>query len=198
VAPRRVAARFSEAKARWYLAASTRRARKFRSGHACRVPRRRAFGRGFDSRRLHQTSLAYGELRLGKPASLIYQRSLSRRSTCRRRSSAKADHSFASLSFLSTLRSRRLQYFSTALVVGAGFSRPGTRLLQEPNRHIERGRTQVHVPLRRVQVPVSGQFLNGPCWRAAHRQMRTERMPQNVDGTRPGHACASPTARRAR
>jgi len=47
---------FSEAKAWRYFAASTRRARKLRSGHACRVPRRRAFGRGFDSRRLHQPS----------------------------------------------------------------------------------------------------------------------------------------------
>jgi hypothetical protein len=44
-APRRVAARFSEAKAWRYLAVSTRRARKFRSGHACRFPRRRAFER---------------------------------------------------------------------------------------------------------------------------------------------------------
>lgn len=54
----------------------------------------------FDSRRLHQTSLAFGELRLGEPASLIHQRSLSRRSTCHRRSSAKADPFFASLSLL--------------------------------------------------------------------------------------------------
>jgi hypothetical protein len=58
VAPRRVPARFSGDKARRYLAASTRRARKPRSGHACRVPRRRAFGRGFDSRRLHHPSHA--------------------------------------------------------------------------------------------------------------------------------------------
>ena len=39
-----------------FLAASSRRARDSRSGHACRVPRRRTFGRGFDSRRLHHTS----------------------------------------------------------------------------------------------------------------------------------------------
>jgi hypothetical protein len=45
--------RFPESGARRFLAASSRRAREFRSGHACRVPRRRAFGRGFDSRRLH-------------------------------------------------------------------------------------------------------------------------------------------------
>jgi len=43
----------SEAKAWWYLAVSTRRAWKSRSGYACRVLRRRTFGRGFDSRRLH-------------------------------------------------------------------------------------------------------------------------------------------------
>jgi len=46
----------SEAKAWWYLAVSTRRAWKSRSGYACRVLRRRTFGRGFDSRRLHQLS----------------------------------------------------------------------------------------------------------------------------------------------
>jgi len=55
VAPRREPARFSEATAWRYLAVSTRRARQLRSGHACRVPRRRAFGRGFDSRRLHHS-----------------------------------------------------------------------------------------------------------------------------------------------
>jgi len=51
-----VPARFTEAKAWRYLAVSTRRARQLRSGHACRVLRRRAFGRGFNSRRLHQPS----------------------------------------------------------------------------------------------------------------------------------------------
>jgi len=71
-APRRVLARFSEAKAWRYLAVSTRRARKQRSGHACRVPRRRAFGRGFDSRRLHhkaQDCWMFRVIQLSEPLS---------------------------------------------------------------------------------------------------------------------------------
>ena len=57
---------FTEAKAERYLAVSTRTARQSRSGHACRVLRGRAFGRGFDSRRLHSTR-ALRALAHGKP-----------------------------------------------------------------------------------------------------------------------------------
>ena len=40
--------------------------------------------------------------------------------------------------------------------------------------------TQVHVALRRRQVRMAGQFLDGPCRRALDRPMRTERVPQDV------------------
>jgi hypothetical protein len=71
----------------------------------------------------------------------------------------------------SVLISRRLQYFSTTRsIVGSGFS----RTIEQPNRSIERGRTQVHVALRHVQVLVPGQFLDCPCGRATHRQMRAD------------------------
>jgi hypothetical protein len=36
----------------------------------------------------------------------------------------------------------------------------------------------VHVPLRRREILVAGELLNGSGRRAAHRQMRTERVPQ--------------------
>jgi hypothetical protein len=38
----------------------------------------------------------------------------------------------------------------------------------------------VHVTLRRREFLMSGQFLNRSCRRAAHRQMRTERVAQHV------------------
>jgi hypothetical protein len=38
----------------------------------------------------------------------------------------------------------------------------------------------VHVPLRRGDVGVAGQLLNRPRRRAAHREMRTERVPKPV------------------
>jgi len=57
------------------------------------------------------------------------------------------------------LISRRLQYFST------GFS----SRFKQPDRSIKRRRTQVHVALRRIEVLVSGQFLDGPCRRTFAR-----------------------------
>ena len=56
----------------------------------------------------------------------------------------------------------------------------------------DRRRTQVHVPLRRRQVLVAGEFLNRPRRRAAHRQVRTERVPQDVNAL----ASRAPAARR--
>ena len=58
-AARRSEVRFTESGAWRFFAASSRQAREPRSGHACRVPRRRAFGRGFDSRRLHHSKSFY-------------------------------------------------------------------------------------------------------------------------------------------
>jgi hypothetical protein len=55
----------------------------------------------------------------------------------------------------------------------SGFS----RTIEQPDRSIERRRTQVHVALRRVEILVSGQFLDCTRWRATHCQMRTERVP---------------------
>ena len=67
--------------------------------------------------------------------------------------------------------SRRLHYFSTEFAA----------CLQEPNRGIERSRTQVHVTLRRGQVLMSREFLDGPRRRSTHRQMRAERVAQDMD-----------------
>ena len=39
----------------------------------------------------------------------------------------------------------------------------------------------MHVPLGGAQVFVSRQLLNGPCGRTPHRQMRAERVAQDVD-----------------
>ena len=47
----------------------------------------------------------------------------------------------------------------------------------------------MHVTLRRGQVLVSGELLNRSRRRATHGQMRTERVPQNVDPR--FHVCAS-------
>jgi hypothetical protein len=67
------------------------------------------------------------------------------------------------------------QYFSTTrvTVVVSGFS----RTFEQPNRRVERCRAQVHVSLRRLEVLMSGELLDGPCGRSTHRQMRTERVP---------------------
>ena len=86
------------------------------------------------------------------------------------------------------LISRRLQHFSTTrvTVVVSGFSRSSVvsafrRTVEQPNRGVERCRTQVHASLRRLEVLMPGEFLNGPSRRATHRQMRTERVTEDVD-----------------
>jgi hypothetical protein len=43
----------------------------------------------------------------------------------------------------------------------------------------------MHVPLRRAQLVVADQFLNGAHRRAPHRQMRTERLTEYVDADVP-------------
>ncbi len=40
--------------------------------------------------------------------------------------------------------------------------------------------TQVHVALRRREVRVAGQLLDGPCRGSLHPQVRTERVPKDV------------------
>jgi len=57
--------------ARRFFAASSRWAREIRSGQACRVPRGRAFGRGFDSRRLHSTRPRSGRVECPERASWL-------------------------------------------------------------------------------------------------------------------------------
>jgi hypothetical protein len=60
----------------------------------------------------------------------------------------------------------RLHHVSTA---GKGWA-----LIQQANRAFKGCWTQVHVPLRRGQIPVAGELLNCPSWSPAHRQMRPE------------------------
>ena len=52
--------------------------------------------------------------------------------------------------------------------------------LQQPDCRVECRRAQVHVALRRSQVLMSCQFLDSSCWRPTHRQVRTQRVPQDV------------------
>ena len=56
----------------------------------------------------------------------------------------------------------------------------GLSPVEQPDRVFRCRRTQVHVALRRRQVRVSGHLLDGPRRRALHRQVRTERVPQDV------------------
>jgi hypothetical protein len=60
---------------------------------------------------------------------------------------------------------------------------------EQPDRRIQRGWTEVHVPLRRGEILMSGGFLNRPRGCAPHGQMRTEGMPQHMDTA--VHLCAS-------
>jgi hypothetical protein len=57
---------------------------------------------------------------------------------------------------------------------------PGLSPVQQSDRVFRCRRIQVHVPQRRRQVRVRGQFLEGPRRRAVHRQVRTERVPKDV------------------
>ena len=65
--------------------------------------------------------------------------------------------------------------------LSAGPSRPRLSPVEQSDRVFRRRRTQVHVALRRRQVRMSGELLNRSCRRALHRQVRTERVPQDVD-----------------
>jgi hypothetical protein len=47
---------------------------------------------------------------------------------------------------------------------------------EQPNRALDRRGTEVHVALRRREIPMAGEFLNGSWRRTTHREMRTERM----------------------
>lgn len=69
----------------------------------------------------------------------------------------------------------RVHYFSTD--VGATFH----RRLQQPDRRIQRSRAEVHVPLRRPEILMAGEFLDGRRRCAAHRQVRTERVAEDVN-----------------
>jgi hypothetical protein len=53
--------------------------------------------------------------------------------------------------------------------------------VEQPDCVFRCRRTQMHVALRRRQVCVAGQLLDGPRRRALHRQVRTERVPQDMD-----------------
>src|SRR2546421_395199 len=51
---------------------------------------------------------------------------------------------------------------------------------EERNRGLRRAGREVHVAHRRLQVGVSGQFLNRSHRSAAHGEMRAERVPELV------------------
>ena len=67
---------------------------------------------------------------------------------------------------------RRLHYFST--------NSPGCGLLEEIDRTPCRRGSEVHVALRRADVLMSGQFLDRAGRSPTHRQMRAERVSQDV------------------
>src|SRR5207249_2575890 len=58
------------------------------------------------------------------------------------------------------------------------FSRSG--LIEGSNRAFDRCRADVHVALRRRQILVPGEFLDGPYGRATHRQVRAEGMTKDM------------------
>jgi hypothetical protein len=61
--------------------------------------------------------------------------------------------------------------------------------VEQGDGHLPRGRRQMHVPHRRRQVRVPGELLDGLGRRSAHRQMRAERVAQDMDaagGSEPG------------
>ena len=55
-----------------------------------------------------------------------------------------------------------------------------TRSVEEPNRIGDRTRTEVHVLLLRREIAMTRELLDRARWRAFHRQMRAERVTQNV------------------
>jgi hypothetical protein len=56
-----------------------------------------------------------------------------------------------------------------------------SRRIKQLNRGVERCGTQMHVSLRHAELAVSSKFLDGPCRRATHRQVRAERVTKDVD-----------------
>ena len=60
----------------------------------------------------------------------------------------------------------------------------GRRLIEQSDRTVERRWTEVHVALRHPEFPMSGKLLDGPRRRAPHRQMRAERVTQDVHAVR--------------
>jgi hypothetical protein len=54
------------------------------------------------------------------------------------------------------------------------------RPIEQPNRTAERRRTQVQVPLRHAQLPANGELLDRSRRRSPHRQVRAERVTQDV------------------
>ena len=59
----------------------------------------------------------------------------------------------------------------------------------QPDGILPRGRRQMHVTHRRRQVGMTGQLLDGPRRRSAHRQMRAERLAKNVEPTGRAKPC---------
>jgi len=95
-------------------------------------------------------------------------------------STPAASTNFPRKSANSTSFSRRLHYSSTR--------QPQSRFIKQPNRTLDGGGTQVHVPLSRREILMASQFLNRPRRRSPHRQMRAERVTQDVH-PQPFHAC---------
>jgi hypothetical protein len=54
-------------------------------------------------------------------------------------------------------------------------------LIQQSNRALYRGWTEVHVPLCRDDLLMTCEFLNRPSRGSAHGKMRTEGVPENMD-----------------
>ena len=61
-----------------------------------------------------------------------------------------------------------------------GFGRDSSSRIDDPKRV----RTQLHIALRHRQFLVPRQLLNRFAWRALHRQVRTERVTQDVHARR--------------
>ena len=57
----------------------------------------------------------------------------------------------------------------------------GFGLIEEPDRPLDRSGTEVHVSLCRGEIHVAGELLNRSCRRPAHREVRTERVPQPMN-----------------
>src|SRR5262245_10022345 len=55
------------------------------------------------------------------------------------------------------------------------------RRIQQPDRTLQGCWTEVHVALRRSQIHVTSQLLNGSSRSTTHREMRTECMSQDVN-----------------